>query len=253
MRQIKLLGLSLLAVFAFGAALASMASAIEPGVLFLGTETGPTTVSVANQNVTSILTLGTVEFTCKEIEASGTIGEAGQTHSTLGALVIDYKGCTSEKGTIKCATVNAVGEKDVSGTLLLQAKNTDLHLVALLESTTLVPGILVGFLEEGTLDLTLVCGLVKLKVLGATELKVKGTNLATEEVKAIELEPTTLPCDSVTEAKLCETELNKWGVTIGGKLCPLGATAKEPKDEVCSTYTSPAVKATLSKKVSIDF
>jgi hypothetical protein len=252
MRQIKLLGLSLLAVFAFGAALASMASAIEPGVLYLGAETGPLGISVANQAVVSRLTLGTVEVECKEIEASGTIGEEKQTHSTLGSLGITYKGCTSEKGTIKCATVNAAGEKDVSGTLLLAAKNTDLHLVALLESTTLVPGILVGLLEEGTLDLTLVCGLVKIKVLGATELKVKGAGVGTEEVKAIEVEPTTLPCDSATEAKLCETELNKWGVTVGGKLCPLGATAKEPKDEVCSTYTSPAVKATLTKKVSID-
>lgn len=172
---------------------------------------------------------------------------------TLGSLGITYKGCTSEGGAVKCASVNAAGEKDVSGTILLNAKNTDLHLVALLESTTLQPGILVGLLEEGTLDLTIVCGLVKIKVLGATELLVKGKNLATEEVEAIEIQPTTLPCDSATEAKLCETELNKWGVTIGGKLCPLGATAKEPKDEVCSTYTSPAVKATLSKKVLLDF
>lgn len=49
MRQIKLLGLSLLAVFAFGAALASLASAIEPGILTLSGATAPVTVNVANQ------------------------------------------------------------------------------------------------------------------------------------------------------------------------------------------------------------
>jgi hypothetical protein len=252
MRHIKLLGLALLAVCAFGAALASAASAINPGVLFLTGETAPTTVTVANTPLVTSLTLlpSGKQFTCTEFAAAGSIGKASETHSNLGELGVDYKGCRSEQ--IKCTSQNAAGEKDASGTILLLAKNTDLHLVALeTAAKALVPGILVGFLEEGGTDLTIVCGLVKLRVLGAIFFEVQGTNLETEEHNSVKLEPTSKTCDSADT--LCKEELAKWGVSVGGKLCPLGATAKEPKDEECFDYQSPALTATLSKKVTWDF
>jgi hypothetical protein len=250
MRHIKLLGLALLAVCAFGAALASAASAINPGILFLGTETAPTTVNVANGALVTSLTLlpGGRKIKCTEFSAAGSIGKASETHSNLGELGVDYKGCESEG--LKCASQNAAGEKDASGTILLQAKNTDLHLVALLNGSALVPGLLVGLLEEGTTDLNFVCGLVKFKVLGAIFFEVQGTNLETEEHNSVKLEPTTKTCDTADE--LCKTELAKWGVKVGETLCPLGASAKEPKDEECADYVSPAVTATLSKKVTFD-
>jgi hypothetical protein len=250
MRHIKLLGLALLAVCAFGAALASAASAINPGILFLTGETAPVTVKVANTALETSLTLlpSGKKITCTEFSAEGSIGKASETHSNLGELGVDYKGCESEK--LKCASQNAAGEKDASGTILLAAKNTDLHLVALLNGSALAPGILVGLLEEGTTDLNFVCGLVKFKVLGAIFFEVQGTNLETEEHNSVKLEPTTKTCDTADE--LCKTELAKWGVTVGGTLCPLGASAKEPKDEECADYKSPAFTATLSKKVTFD-
>jgi hypothetical protein len=251
MRHIKLLGLALLAVCAFGAALASAASAINPGVLFLTGETAPVTVAVANTSLaTSLINLlpSGRKIKCTEFAAAGSIGKASETHSNLGELGVDYKGCESEK--LKCASQNAAGEKDASGTILLQAKNTDLHLVALLNGSALVPGLLVGLLEEGTTDLNFVCGLVKFKVLGAIFFEVQGTNLETEEHNSVKLEPTSKTCDTADE--LCKTELAKWGVKVGETLCPLGATAKEPKDEECDDYVSPAFTATLSKKVTFD-
>jgi hypothetical protein len=254
MRNLKLLGLALLAVCAFGAALASAASAINPGVLFLGTETAPVTVNVANGALVTSLTLLPSEkkITCTEFAAAGKIGKASETHSNLGELGVTYKGCTTEKGAVSCASQTTAGVKDTSGTILLQEANTDLHLVALeTAAKALVPGILIGLLEENKVDLTLVCGLVKFKVLGAIFFEVQGTNLETEEHNSVKLEPTKLTCDK--EDTLCKEELAKWGVKVGETLCPLATSAKEPKDEECADYASPAVTAALNKKVTFDF
>jgi hypothetical protein len=255
MRHIKLLGLAPLAVFAFGAALASAAPAINPGVLYLGTETAPVTVTVANQAVaTSLINLlpSKKAIGCTEFAAAGTIGKASETHSNLGELGVTYKGCTTENGTVKCASQTTAGVKDTSGTILLQAANTDLHLVALeTAAKALVPGVLIGLLEENKVDLTLVCGLVKFKALGAIFFEVQGTNLETEEHNSVRLEPTRLTCDK--EDTLCKEELAKWGVKVGETLCPLAVSAKEPKDEECDDYVSPAVTAALNKKVTWDF
>jgi hypothetical protein len=253
MRHIKLLGLALLAVSAFGAALASAASAINPGVLFLTGETAPTAISVANTMVTTEFRVlpSNKTITCTELSAAGSIGGGTEAHSNLGTLGVTYKGCGIEKGAVKCASQTTAGVKDVSGTVLLQAANTDLHLVALLNGSALASGILVGLLEESGTDLTIVCGLVKFRFLGAIFFEVKGKNLETEETKSVELEPTSKTCATADE--LCKTELTKWGVKVGETLCPLGATAKEPKDEECAEYVSPAITASLSKKVTWDF
>lgn len=259
MRHIKLLGIALLAICAVSGTFVSVASAVEAGILFLGTETAPVTLAVANTPAATTLTLlpskATVE--CTELAAEGTVGEAPQTHATLGSLRITYKGCKSSG--LNCSSVNTKGEKDAAGTVLVVAEDTDLHMVALLNGQTeLLGGILVGFLElEKKLDLTIVCGGVKVKVLGATFLEVKGKNLIVEETGAVEVLPTHLSCD--TSDKLCKEVLAAWGTTIGGTLCPLAATTKEAADEECAdlAMSKPAVvsfsKGGVAAKVLLDF
>lgn len=251
MRFIKLLGLILLACLALCAVLASTAWAVEPGFLFLDKEGPPVIGTSIKQKVTTTFeTTGKNKWSCSEVKRQASAGKAGDTHITLGELSADFEGCKAE-GVVGCASENTKGEKDAKEVVLLLGTDTDLHLVALLSGTTLVPGELAGFLElEKKLDLTLNCGGVKILVLGAVFLEIKGKELATKDAEEVEILPTTLTCD--TSDTLCQAELAKWGATVGGKVCP--AAMRIGEIEECATVTTSAPeKVKLTPMVLIDF
>lgn len=249
MRHLKLLGLTLLTVFALGAMLASAASATEPaGVLFLGTETGPVSISSTQQAVTTelVTAVGTLKCTSIEISSSN-IGAAGETHVTLGELNIRYTGC--KFGEAQCSSVNTKGEKDPGGTILQAGVDTDLHFISLENSSgVLLPATFIGFLElEKKLDLTVNCAGVKILILGATSLEAKSAkDLTKEDVSELELQPSSFPCDK--NDKLCMDLFPKWS----SKECPLAAKVLEEEECVTLKANKPVV-VKLSKMVLIDF
>jgi hypothetical protein len=106
MRRFKLLGLTLMAVFIAAVAVASTASAALPKIL-------PETGAARNWTGTNS---GTVELqggtntTCTEALATGT----QEANKPLGSFHIEIRGCTTEKGAIKCT-----GLGDTAGVVLI--------------------------------------------------------------------------------------------------------------------------------------
>jgi len=258
-----MLGLALLAVFAFGAVVAASASAVESGILYLKGEEGPAIIKGEGKEVI-LLTDGLlkVEIKCTIVKFESEIGAKGDTHSTLGTSTVDFEGCklVKEASKVACSSENTAGTKDPKEVILLVKEDTDVHLVALLNGSALEPGFLLGLLEESGHDLTLNCAGVKVLILGAVFLAVKGKNQATEEVKEIEIKSTENECDSADE--LCKTELGKWDVKAlklkeGAKedetvLCPLGTFVE--KSEECSLIKiGVPIVGTINKQVLLDF
>lgn len=251
MRHLKLLGLALFACFAFAATAASVAAATEPGLLFLATEAPPVTLSATKQAVvTTFESASGAKIVCGEIQLEGKAGKAGETHVTLGELTVVREKCKAE-GVIGCTSENTKGEKDAKEVILEVSADRDIHFVALLTITALVPGILVAYLElENKLDLTLNCGGPKFLVLGATAFEVKGKNLASEEATEIEILPTLLPCDA--SDTLCKEELLKWQVVVGGVPCPLAISLPE-KEECFTPKANKPIVVKIKPMVLIDF
>jgi hypothetical protein len=263
MRSIKLLGLALMAVFAFGVVVAATASAEEKepaGLLYLSGEEGPVKVNgavVAAQELKVTGLKNEVALVGTEVSFEGELGKGEGTHSTLGTLTVTFKGV--KKGKIACSSENAAGTKDAKEVVLLQAANTDVHTVSLENAAgKLLPGLLVGLLEESKKDLTINCGGVKVLVLGATFLEVKGAS-ATADVTEI----TVLPLEGAKCDKndsLCTKELTSWAATATKKVgekdekvqCPLAAFV-EVEEECATLVSAAAIPVKFSKMVLIDF
>jgi hypothetical protein len=263
MRRIKLLGLALMAVFAFGIVVAASASAEEKepaGILCLGGIVCPTVVFKAAKQatVTKLLIDNLTQIECKEISSTTTFPEKENlTHLTLGEIEIDYEKC--KRGEVGCRSENIAGVKDPAETILQVGIDTDVHTISLLNGAKLLAGLLIGLLElvEGAkkLDLTINCGGVKILVLGAVHLDVLKAE-PTKDVKEVEITTTALTCD--TADTLCKLELDKWAATAFDPLtkveqkCDLAAFVKALEECAVIDIGTP-IKATVKPEVEIDF
>jgi hypothetical protein len=266
MRRIKLLGLALMAVFAFGVLAAASALATEPaGILYLPGQEGPVIVKgtggAASLSTIGLLRPSTISSTSVKFEAE--LGAKGDTHSTLGTVSVVFEG--AKFGKLGCSSENIKGEKAAKETIVLTKEDTDVHTVSLLNGSTLAAGLLIGLLElvEGAkkLDLTLNCGGTKILVLGATFFEVQKAS-ASADVTEVAIASTKLKCDSADT--LCKAELEKWDATAlvfneATKkdelvLCPegLGAFVKEAEECALFVLATP-IPATFTKSVLIDF
>ena len=195
MKRLRPLGLALIAVFAIGVIAAATASAAEPGLLFLGKETGPVTFTGTSGKGELITPVGTIK--CVANTESGTLGEAGQTHVTLGKATIDFTTCAKKEGETEISCRSEVaGVKDPKGTILVD--NADVHAVNLLSAkNVLEPGLSVRI--NGTLMLN--CGGIIVEVRGAAFGVVLASLTADVESAGLDFEGG-LKCD--TSDALCE-------------------------------------------------
>jgi hypothetical protein len=268
MRRIKLLGLALMAVFAFGVLAAASALATEPaGILFLPGEEAPVLIK-GTGGAAKLNTIGLLktELVSKTITFEAEFGKGETSHATLGTVKVNFEGV--KLGKIACSSENIKGEKAAKEVVELTKPDTDGHTVSLLNGTTLVAGLLIGLLElvegkepEKKLDLTINCGGVKVLVLGATFLEVQKAS-QTADVTEVAIASTPLKCDSADT--LCKTELEKWGATglvlnettkkDELKVCPEGLAAFVKEAEECALFTiTTPIPALFSKMVLLDF
>lgn len=145
MRQLKILGLALMAVLALGVAISATASAEELGILPEGTAAEPLVVNgTAGEGVLETLGGSTVTCTSAELLTSWT-------SHTLGLFHLHFKGCKSAAGS--CSTAG-----DAKGVILVLGT---IHLVFDKITEGLGAGILL-LLEE----VHLTCGeLIKVLIL----------------------------------------------------------------------------------------
>jgi hypothetical protein len=138
MKQLRLLGLALMAVVALGAVAAAAASADNSAVLLLKTESGLFEFTATGG--TGTLTAGAIKggepsITCTSTADEGK-AEATGTNIKLGVVNLKFEGCqqTKKKVKTKCNTAG-----DPAGTLLFS--NIGFHLIDVLEGTVLQAGI----------------------------------------------------------------------------------------------------------------
>ena len=228
MRRIRLLGLAFLAIFAVGAITAATASATEAGFLplealkeavkFMGKGTKATTFSA-----------GAGTFMCQSLVVEkGLLGEKGQTHITLGTATLDYKECKFTKGESK---IGFNSEGDPKETLLVPV---DIHLLNVLEKTTLQPGLVIILLE--TLKIT--AGLVKAQIKGnVLGLVLDASGKLTKDTESVELHffgSTAETCDSEPKSAFEECEKYK-GVAY---LCKIGESFEPIALEALASLTT---------------
>ncbi len=163
MKQLRLLGLALLAVFAVGAVAAATASADASGILFLPAEEGPIAFSIKGGGGT--LAAGKEQtIICTEVSGEAESlkeEESKKTHYKLGTGTLDFKGCKETKGSTKVAC-NTKG--DAKETLLVPF---NFHVFDVLNKaeTELEPGISV--LLEPLLTVLCAAETTKVEVKGA--------------------------------------------------------------------------------------
>jgi hypothetical protein len=244
MKHIRMLGLMMLALFAFGAVVASTAAAEEKepaGLLFLEKE-GPPVKIEGTGGVSSFQTLpGGTSFSCSANTFIATAGVKGETHVTLGTVTITFTSCKFA-GTIACSSETEAGVKDAKEIVLITA---DLHFVSLETSAgKLVPGLFVMLLK----DVTLNCGGTKILLLGIAIAEVEKAS-ATADVTEVGLNfvaiPKLLACDK--NDKLCKEEKEKFACAASGSLCA-NVTGTEESFDLTGKST-----AKISPMVSIDF
>jgi hypothetical protein len=194
MRQLRLLGVTCLAVFALGAAVAATASATEPGWLLLAALEKPIEVTTTSAVTKFKTAAGTL--TCQKLSTlKFTFGEKGSTHVTLSLDTdLHFTECKSEAN--GCRSENAKGEKDPPETILMLV---DAHLVNLLNGEKLEPGIalriLNSALEVGPIKLT--CGVLKIELKGAPKGLVINVSLTEDVTKGtVDFSETFDKCDS---------------------------------------------------------
>jgi hypothetical protein len=249
MRRIKVLGLAMLALFAFGAAIASSASATEPGLLFLTGEAPPVKISATGGVAKLVTPAGTIECQTNSTAAELTKAEAEAkketTHVTLIHGVIDFEGC--KEGKLACSSETEAGVKDAKELILVIV---DIHFVALLKGTELVPGILVLVAKsaaEKAKPLIINCGGGKVLVLGVAIGNVSGTNLGKEDTKEVTLsfikKSELLGCD--TADTLCVNLIKEWA--FEGSLGANFAGTYQSAEQIATAT------ATISPMVLIDF
>jgi hypothetical protein len=202
MRQLRLLGLALMAVLALGVTAVTRAGATERGFLLLsevkgiadtGATSKGTTTDTAGKSLMSCETLSILEIVWTE---------PGPKHFNLAKdISFHFTGCKS--GAANCNTTG-----DAAGTLLLLM---DVHLVNLLdkEAGKLIPGffwlILNGALENRPIMVT--CGVLKLELQGAVPGIVEPLNAnheitLAEEVTEYGMRAKPIVCDNENE-KVC--------------------------------------------------
>lgn len=93
MRRVKLLGVALMAIFAFGVVVAASASAEEKapaGILYLPGQSGAVTISGEGGEV-RILSIGLLkhEIKCTNVKFTSTVGGGAgeETHATLSRII----------------------------------------------------------------------------------------------------------------------------------------------------------------------
>jgi Zn finger protein HypA/HybF involved in hydrogenase expression len=246
MKRIRILGLALLALFAFGVVIASTAAAEEKepaGLLFLPKEEPPVVLE-GSGGASKLETLpGKTAINCTANTFKGTAGTKGETHVTLGAVTIDFTGCTGPLG-VACSSENAKGEKDPAKTILVVG---DLHFVSLETAAgKLVPGVQIILLEAVKLN----CAGISVIVEGVAIGEIIGAS-ASQDVTGITLNfvaiPSLLPCDK--NDKLCKEEKEKFACPKSGSLCSkVGGGESENADQIAKE-----VKVTFKPMVLIDF
>jgi hypothetical protein len=202
MKQLRLLGLMLLAIFALGSTVVASASASERGVLVLK-EVASIEATGENLANKGTLTAATNTFTCNKLSvAKLVLTEPGKEHFNLGKDInLQFSECKS--GGVACSS-----EGDAKEIILVLV---DAHLVNLLDKAggKLVPGAFALVLspELTATGLLILCGVVHLTIRGAFPLLVKVTSL-TEKVSAFSLEAMSVICDTENE-KVCTEILEK--------------------------------------------
>jgi hypothetical protein len=163
MKQLRLLGLALMAVFALGALVSGTASADNAGILFLFGEEGPIAFSIKGGGGTLAAAGSALKLACAEVtgEAESVKEEEGKkTQYKLGTGVVTFKGCKETKGESKgtCNTAGAASE-----TIVVKY---GWHIFDALEGTTLKAGISLLILEP-PLVIKCFAGTAKVEVKGA--------------------------------------------------------------------------------------
>jgi hypothetical protein len=238
-----------MAIIALVLAVTDSAAAIEPGLLLLPGETAPVTES-GEAKAISLLKTPSGSIECSETKSTATGGTKGETHDDLAEGNFNNKGCKQVKAA--CTSEDSEGNKDPKGVILLIGAFTDVHSVALLNGTTLVPGHLIILLDLGKSPLLISCGLTKVLVLGVIVVEYKEvagqplTGDVTEVIVNYAEKP--LPCD--TADKACKELIAKFGANLGEKACPLGVKFAEKYE--CATYTLTQELA-FNPMVLIDF
>jgi hypothetical protein len=246
MKRIRILGLAMLALFAFGAVVAATAAAEEKepaGLLFLEKEGPPVKMEGTGGTATLETLPGGAKIVCTANTFKATAGVKGETHVTLGTVTIDFTGCTfGAEGAISCSSETEAGVKDAAKTILVEA---DLHFVSLETSAgKLVPGLFVMLLK----DVIINCGGTKILVLGIAIGEVEKAS-ATADVTEIGLNfvaiPKLLACDK--NDKLCKEEKEKFACATSGSLCANVTGTHESADQVAKATVK------ISPMVAIDF
>jgi hypothetical protein len=142
MKQLRILGLALLALFALSAVATSIASA-EEGIL------EPQAFTIKGNKVTKLKNLGNEVIECKEVSGKGEFLPKSDVHAE-GTL--DFTGCTA--GGFAANTL-----PDPSGTLLVPV----LFLICLTNSALLQFGILILLLETLHIEVPIVKALILVK------------------------------------------------------------------------------------------
>jgi len=202
MRSIRLLGLALLSVFAFGAVVAASASAAEgpAGLLFLK---GADEVAMieGTAGVTKLKAAGKL-IECKATTILLNESELTKHVTKFKDVDLHFSGC--KEGKLACNT-----EGDLKEVILVLV---DAHFVSLLKGTELVPGIALLVLNPKLEDLaiTIKCGVGNILVKGAVFGSLKlGADVGGGDIEAATLTfPNTLPCD--TTDTLCKELLEKF-------------------------------------------
>lgn len=166
MHRFKLMGLTLLAVFAFGAFTAALASATPPLLLTLtealkGLEYSGKSVTV----VPTLETTGGKTITCVSAKATAAFTEAtGKTSdSEKGTGTIDFLEC--KQGKVACRSENKAGEKDPVETILTPltllggSEKTSAEVLQYILAAKITPA-------DGSGILFLNCGAVKEEIKG---------------------------------------------------------------------------------------
>jgi len=190
MKRLRILGLSLLALFAFGAVMAGVALGAEEGAL-------PPQNFTIKGGEQKLENLNGESITCKTVKGEGVpLPEKEPDRDTHSTGTLDFEGCTALG-----APANSLG--DASGTILAKV----LYLLCLVESKKLVWGVLVAPKElPFHIEVPLVKALILVKgaIIGLLLTKLKGAELEGEpEVKEIGVifvkeDPPTKKC-SLTE------------------------------------------------------
>jgi hypothetical protein len=142
MKHLRLLGLTVLAVFAFASVAAATAFAEEPVVLVLPGETIGGTELTGTSGEGTLETVGKKTIKCTKSKNTDTLeGEGADT--AKDKAIIDFEEC--KEGSANCRSENEKAEKDPIGTILIRTSTLS---ASFEKEGKLVPGIVFTLLSE---------------------------------------------------------------------------------------------------------